>query len=78
VGRLEDNRVFHIAQERVHENQVWQLQERVAAQEAMLRRLLESSAFSVAERLSKLRKRAGVGPNQRAVTKAEVERLLKS
>ena len=33
--------------------------ERIARQEAVLRRLLESSAFAVAERLSRLRRRAG-------------------
>ena len=35
-------------------------QQRVARQEAMLRRMLDSSAFAIAERLSRLRVRAGV------------------
>ena len=37
----------------------WSAQERLARQEAVLRRLLESSAFAVAERLSRLRVRRG-------------------
>ena len=38
--------------------------ERQARQEALLRRLLESSAFAVAERLSRLRVRAGIATAQ--------------
>src|SRR6185312_7019048 len=57
LERLEANRVLHIAQEFV-------LAQRAARQEAVLRRMLESKAFAVAERLSKLRVRAGVAPAQ--------------
>ena len=60
VERLEGNRVYHIAQAHQRQSEIWKLQERQARQEALLRRLLESSAFSVADRLSRLRKRAGV------------------
>ena len=47
------NRVLHIAQEFV-------LVQRTARQEAVLRRMLQSSAFRLAERLSLLCVRAGI------------------
>jgi hypothetical protein len=42
----------------------------------VLRRLLESSAFTVAERLSQLRMRAGVAPGQSVVSRDEIRRAL--
>ena len=42
----------------------------------MLRRLLDSSAFAVAERLSRLRARAGVATEQSIVSKDEIRRAL--
>jgi hypothetical protein len=42
----------------------------------VLRRLLESSAFSVAERLSRLRRRFGIAEEQSVVSKDEVRRVL--
>jgi hypothetical protein len=76
VERLEANRVFHIAQGYHWQTEIWRLQERQRRQEAVLRRLLESSAFALAERLSRLRKRAGVGPSQAVVSKDEIRRAL--
>jgi Methyltransferase domain len=69
LERLEANRVLHIAQE-------FGLGQRVARQEAVLRRLLESKAFAVAERLSKLRVRAGVAPSQSVISREEIRRAL--
>jgi hypothetical protein len=69
LERLEANRVLHIAQE-------YALAQRNARQEALLRRMLESKAFAVAERLSKLRVRAGVAPSQSEVSRDEVRRVL--
>ncbi len=69
LERLEANRVFHVAA--AHAQLV-----RASRSEALLRRLLESSAFSLAERLSRLRKRAGVAPEQSAVSKDAVRRAL--
>jgi len=69
LERLEDNRVLHIAQEFV-------LAQRAARQEAVLRRLLESKAFAVAERLSKLRVRAGIAPAQSVISRDEIRRAL--
>ena len=48
--------------------------ERRARQEALLRRMLESSAFAVAERLSRLRMRAGVATEQSVVSHDEIRR----
>jgi hypothetical protein len=76
LERLEANRVHHIAESHSRQVEVWRLQERLARQEAVLRRMLESSAFSVAERLSRVRKRAGVGPTQSVVSKDEIRRAL--
>lgn len=76
VERLEANRVHHIAEGYARQTQIWALQERQARQESVLRRLLQSSAFSLAERLSRLRMRAGVAPAQAVVSKDEVRRAL--
>jgi hypothetical protein len=69
LERLEDNRVLHIAQEFV-------LAQRAARQEAVLRRMLESKAFAVAERLSRLRVRAGIAPAQSVISREEIRRAL--
>ena len=51
-------------------------QQKLARQEALLRRLLDSSAFALAERLSRLRKRLGIGRERSAVSKDDVRRAL--
>jgi hypothetical protein len=38
--------------------------------------MLESSAFAVAERLSRLRVKAGVAPAQSVISKDEIRRVL--
>jgi Methyltransferase domain len=76
LARLESNRVYHLALAHARMGELWNARERLSRQEAVLRRLLESSAFSVAERLSRLRIRAGVAPNQSVVSKDKVRRAL--
>jgi SAM-dependent methyltransferase len=76
LERLEANRVYHLALGHSRQVEIWKLQQRQARQEAVLRRLLESSAVSVAEHLSRLRKQAGIGPTQSAVSKDEIRRAL--
>jgi Methyltransferase domain len=76
LERLEANRVHHLAQGQAHLAELWRARERQARQEAVLRRLLESSAFAVAERLSRLRMRAGVATAQSVVSKDEIRRAL--
>jgi sugar (pentulose or hexulose) kinase len=69
LERMEANRVFHLAS--AHAQLV-----RASRSEELLRRLLESSAFSLAERLSRVRRRAGVAPEQSVVSKEAVRRVL--
>jgi hypothetical protein len=76
LERLEANRVHHIAESHTRLAELWRLQERRRRQEAVLRRLLESSAFAVADRLSRLRGRAGIATSQTVVSKDEVRRAL--
>jgi hypothetical protein len=76
LERLEANRVHHLATQHTRLTEIWRLQERVARQEAVLRRLLDSSAFSVAEGLSRLRTRAGVATEHSVVSKDEIRRAL--
>ena len=42
----------------------------------LLERMLESSAFGVAERLSRLLVRAGIAPAQSVISKDEIRRVL--
>lgn len=76
LARLEANRVHHLARAHAGLVQVWAARERQARQEAVLRRLLDSSAFAVAERLSRLRVRAGIAPGDSVVAKEEIRRAL--
>jgi hypothetical protein len=76
LERLEANRVFHIAQGHARQVEIWKLQRVRARQETVLRRLQESSAFGVAERLSRLRARLGIGKHATVVSKEEIRRAL--
>jgi hypothetical protein len=76
VERLEANRVLHLASSHFQMVEAHRARERAARQEALLRRLLESSAFSVAERLSRLRNRVGVARWQSVVSKDDIRRAL--
>jgi hypothetical protein len=76
LARLESNRIHHVAQEHALRVALWNAEKRQARQEEVLRRLLESSAFTVAERLSQLRMRAGVAPGQSVVSRDEIRRAL--
>ena len=73
LERLEANRLHHIAQAYAA---TARLERHRAGKEAVLRRLLESSAFGVAERLSRLRVRAGIAPHSAVVSKQEIRRVL--
>jgi hypothetical protein len=78
IARLEANRVFHLASAHVNLVEAAKAQQRAARLEAVLRRLLDSSAFAVAERLSRLRKRAGIGAEHSVVSKDDIRRALES
>jgi hypothetical protein len=77
IERLEANRVRLLADMQVQAAELWKERDRRTRQEALLRRLLESSAFALAERLSRLRVRAGIARSQRAITRAEIRRALR-
>ena len=76
LRRLEENRLHHLALSHARQVEIWRLQERQARQEGLLRRMLESSAFAVGERLSRLRVRAGIAPAQSVISKDEIRRTL--
>jgi len=76
LERLEANRLHHLALGHTRLAEIWQEQKRRSRLEVVLKRLLVSSAFSVAERLSRLRARAGVAKDQPLVSKDEIRRAL--
>jgi hypothetical protein len=76
LERLEGNRVFQLALAHARAVEAHRALERKARQEAVLKRLLESSAFSVAERLSRLRMRLGIAPQQSVLSKQDIRRVL--
>jgi Methyltransferase domain len=57
LARLESNRVYLLASEYTRRAELWRLEQRIAGYEHMLRSLLESSAFALADRLATLRAR---------------------
>ena len=76
LERMEANRALHLASSHFQMVEAAKARERAARQEAVLRRLLDSSAFSVAERLSRLRERVGVAKWQTVVSKTDIRRAL--
>lgn len=76
LARLEANRIRQIAERHAAAVARWQLEARISRQEAVLRRLLGSSAFALAERFSKLRVRAGIATHEAAVSRDLVNRAL--
>ena len=76
LERLEANRVHHLAASQMTLSELWRAREQLARQEALLRRMLDSSAFAVAERLSRLRAAAGVATEQTVVSREEIKRAL--
>jgi SAM-dependent methyltransferase len=76
LERLEANRVLHLAVAHLHFVEASRCQERAAKRGAVLQRMLDSSAFAVAERLSRLRQRAGIARAHSVVSKDEIRRAL--
>jgi hypothetical protein len=76
LERMEANRVLHLASSHFQMVEAVRAQQRAARQEAVLRRLLESKAFSLAERISRLRRRAGIATEASVVSKDNVRRAL--
>jgi hypothetical protein len=76
LERLEANRVHQLAERQRALSELWAERERRGRYEALLRRLVSSSAFGLAERLSRVRRRAGVAPGSSVLSKAEIRRAL--
>jgi hypothetical protein len=69
LDRIEANRVLHLASSLY-------FHQRAARQEMVLRRLLDSRAFSIAEWFSRVRRRAGIAPETSVVSKDDIRRAL--
>jgi SAM-dependent methyltransferase len=76
LRRLEENRIYHLATSHARQVQLWSLEQRLARRDGLLRRMLESSAFAVAERMSRIRVRLGIAPAQSVISKQEIRRAL--
>jgi hypothetical protein len=76
LERLEENRLFFLAEQHLRLQEIWMMRERLKRQEALLQRVSRSRAFAVAERLSSLRRRAGIGREHTALSREDVQRAL--
>jgi hypothetical protein len=76
LERLEANRTFHLAAVHQQMMEVTAARDRLRRQEELLRRMLRSSAFGIADRLSRLRHRAGIAPADMAVSRDEILKTL--
>jgi Methyltransferase domain len=76
IERLEANRVLHLVSTHAQIIQVLIARDQARRQEAVLRRMLNSSAFGLAERLSRLRQRLGIAPGDDAVSKQAIREVL--
>jgi hypothetical protein len=76
IERLEANRVFHLAEAHVQTTHAALWQQRAERRRLVLERLLESRAFALAERVSRVRHRAGIATGQPVVSKDEIRRAL--
>jgi hypothetical protein len=69
LERMETNRVLHLTSSLHARHQA-------ARQEAVLRRLLDSRAFAIAERISRLRHRMGIARDATIVSREEIQRAI--
>jgi hypothetical protein len=76
IARLEANRVFHLAAVHHQMMEVTAANQKLHRQQTFLTRLMGSSAFLLAEQLSRLRQRAGIAPDSAPVSREEIRRVL--
>jgi hypothetical protein len=76
LERLETNRVSQLARQYRLQTELWELQQQLADQRALLDRLLNSSAFALAERLSRLRAAAGIAKDVSPVSRQAIQAAL--
>jgi hypothetical protein len=77
LERLERNRVEHLARGYSRQIEIWELERRLSRAQKLLQRMLDSSAVSIAERLSRLRAGAGIATEQSIVSKDEIRAVLR-
>jgi hypothetical protein len=76
IARLEANRVFHLAAVHHQMMEVTAANQKLHRQQTFLTRLMGSSAFLLAEQLSRLRQRAGIAPDSAPVSREEIRKVL--
>ena len=76
LARLEGNRVLQLARQHAYQVEIWRLKSVLQQRERVLSRLLESRAFALAERISRVRARLGIGRHASVVSREEVRRAL--
>jgi hypothetical protein len=76
LQRLETNRVSQLARQYRLQTELWDLQRQLTDQRALLDRLLHSSAFAMAERLSRLRAGAGIARETSPVSREAIQAVL--
>jgi SAM-dependent methyltransferase len=76
LSRLEANRVEQLSRRHRLQTEVWELEQRLTRQRAVLERLLHSSAFALAERLSRLRAAAGIASDTTTVSREAIRAAL--
>lgn len=76
LDRLETNRVSQLAARHRLQTRVWELEQQLTRQRAVLDRLLNSSAFGLAERLSRLRSAAGIAGETSPVSREAIRDVL--
>ncbi len=74
--RLEANRVDQLARRHRVQTELWELQAQVTRQRSLLERLLHSSAFALAERLSRFRAAAGIATDTATVSREAIRSAL--
>jgi SAM-dependent methyltransferase len=77
LARLEANRVDQLARRHRLQTEVWELERQLTRQREVLDRLLHSSAFALAERLSRLRAAAGIAGHTSTVSREAVRAALR-
>jgi SAM-dependent methyltransferase len=77
LARLEANRVDQLSRRHRLQTEVWELEQQLTRQRAVLDRLLHSSAFALAERLSRLRAAAGIATHTTTVTREAIRDVLR-
>ena len=76
LARLEANRVDQLARRHRLQTELWEVQAQLTRQRALLDRLLHSSAFALAERLSRLRSATGIAPEASTVSREAIRAAL--